>query len=94
MTEYMNELINCVVCKKDIPRKKLYWDTIGSYTHFCEDCHNKKAIVEEGEKEILSENLFCFGKTLIANFINLFCKNRNEIEECKKKLIKFIQDFK
>ena len=42
----------------------------------------------------LSENLFCFGKTLIANFINLFCKNRNEIEECKKKLIKFIQDFK
>ena len=42
MVEYMNELINCVVCKKDIPRKKLYWDTIGSYTETCEDCHNKK----------------------------------------------------
>ena len=46
------------------------------------------------EKEILSEYLICFGKTLIANFINKYCINRNEIEECKKKIIKFIQDFK
>ena len=52
MVEYMNELINCVVCKKDTPRKNLYWDTIGSYTETCEDCHNKKAIVEQIDRNI------------------------------------------
>lgn len=40
--EYMNELMECVVCdRKDIPRRLLHWNTSGSYTDRCEECNNK-----------------------------------------------------
>ena len=51
--EYMNEPMDCVVCKRtDIPRKDLHWNTGGgSYTDTCEECFQEEAEYKRREAE-------------------------------------------
>jgi len=51
--EYMNEPMDCWVCKRtDIPRKDLHWNTGGgSYTDTCEKCFQEEAEYKRREAE-------------------------------------------
>jgi len=41
--DYMNEPMDCRKCRRtDIPRKDLHWNTIGSYTDYCEECFQEE----------------------------------------------------
>ena len=51
--EYMNEPMDCWICKRtDIPRKDLHWNTGGgSYTDTCEKCFQEEAEYKRREAE-------------------------------------------
>lgn len=65
-SEYMNELIECVMCNEDKPKKKMYWNSYG-YTDTCERCYQREecgfADCEGCEvmmpKDMIGENGYC-----------------------------------
>ena len=56
VNEYMNELITCNLCNRQVKRKNLYWNTCGSYTDTCQKCKDK------GDEDILMSELYLFWK--------------------------------